>query len=253
MTYFKVTQDSKDYEQEWKDVVQQIQNWPQECRDRLLQPSHHIEAKALYVFTIARRHVCAAAQLAQANGGNWKLIFVEASSLLFPMIELVGEARKAPSGSPLGAGIQWLRDPNYLPPQNMKPPKTDQDRLNNLLTFMPERLQGPTVSDLFYLRNYYLHGVKNNSRNKAIPIADIINADLPEAIARYSEEAMREYWRQLRGDDGTHHWVERLAAADIHPLRIQGSNFEAGLIDPDIVAYLEDSSHTVFTDTPCRN
>lgn len=254
MGYFRFTPACKHYNPEWQQVIEQIQSWQPTWRDQLPRLSHPIEAKALHVFTIARRHVRATVQLAKADNGNWKSIFVEASSLLFPMIELVGEARKDSGGLALGAGIHWLRDPNYLPlAQDAAGLKIDKNRLNSLQTFMPERPQGPTVSDLFHLRNYYLHGVKS-SNDPNISIADIINADLPEAIARHAEFAMREYWQQLKLDDGARQWVSRLAVADIHPFPIQGSDyFEAGLIDPEIVTYLEGPSQTVFSGTTFRN
>jgi hypothetical protein len=57
---------------------------------------------------------------------------------------------------------------------------------------------------------------------------------------------MPKYWKQLKEDDGDQKWVERLARADIRPLKIQGSGvFEAGLIDPNIVDYLEGGSTAV--------
>jgi hypothetical protein len=162
------------------------------------------------------------------------------------MIELVGEARKdhsQPSSSnALGAGIHWLRDPNWLPPaQTKRDLRNDSRRLNTLLPYM-NRTQGPQVSDLYYLRNYYLHGAKNlDDRN--VPIADIINYELPQAITAYSEEALRAYWQQLKQDSGGHQWIGRLARADIRPFAIQGSvTFESGLIDPNIVEYLENTA-----------
>jgi hypothetical protein len=63
---------------------------------------------------------------------------------------------------------------------------------------------------------------------------------LPQAIVKRAEEVIPEYWKQLKEDDGSQEWVERLARADIRPLEINGSGvFDAGLIDPDIVDYLE--------------
>jgi len=85
-------------------------------------------------------------------------------------------------------------------------------------------------------------------RDPSVSIADLMNYELPRAIAIYSETAMREYWRQLKQDDGTHEWIARLAQADIHPFPIQGSKyFEAGLIDPEIVEYLENPPKTVIS------
>jgi len=103
----------------------------------------------------------------------------------------------------------------------------------------------PRVCDLYYLRNYYLHGLKNVT-DRSVPIADIINAELPYAIIQQSENAVHIYWEHLKQDKGTHEWINRLAQADIRPFVIQGSElFEAGLVDPDIVDYLEDFNATV--------
>jgi hypothetical protein len=172
---------------------------------------------------------------------SWKLIFVEATSLLFPIVELIGEARrdKGVSSSALGAGIQWLRDPSDLSPaQTTNDVKIDSRRLDTLVPYMSQT-QGPQVSELFFIRNYFLHGLKSH-HDPIVSIADLMNFELPRAIAIYCETAMREYWQQLKQDDGSRGWVSRLAQADIHPFPIQGSEvFEAGLVDPDIVDYLE--------------
>jgi hypothetical protein len=249
VSYFAVTPDCQHHKPGWENVVVQIYHWPPDWQARFTSPVHHIEAKALQLFTIARRYVRSADQLAQANGNRWQLIFVEATSLLFPVIELIGEARrdKRVASSALGAGIQWLRDPGYLPPaQTNNDVKVDTRRLDTLLPFMT-RAHGPQVSDLFFIRNYFLHGLKSH-RDPTVSIADLMNYELPRAIARYSEIAMRDYWQQLKQDDGTHDWVSRLAQADIHPFPIQGSNhFEAGLIDPDIIEYLENPSLSVIS------
>jgi hypothetical protein len=53
---------------------------------------------------------------------------------------------------------------------------------------------------------------------------------------------MRAYWNQLRRDDGktSNGWVSRLKNADILPFPIQGDElFEEGLVDPNIVDYIE--------------
>lgn len=238
------------YKFEWEVVVQQIVSRP-EYKVHLLgknPPSHHLEAKALYIFTVARRLICSAWKLYRANDNNWNLIFTETSTLLFPMLELVGEARKAPGTKELGAGIRWLQSMGL-------PSNTDPWLDKNLVTSLTHHMGkgAPRVCDLYFLRNYYLHGLKNvESKNIAISpreIADMANAELPKAISKQAEIAMRDYWKQLKQDDGTdpnNNWIERLAAADIHPFMIEGSGiFEAGLVDPDIVDYLEDSSWAI--------
>ena len=52
---------------------------------------------------------------------------------------------------------------------------------------------------------------------------------------------MSDYWKLLKQDNGNQgSWLDRLAQADIQPLKIQGSvDFEHGLVDLDIVDYLE--------------
>lgn len=151
MSYFIVTSDCQHHKPGWERVELQIRNWPPDWQAKLAPLGHHLEAKALQLFTIARRYVRSVDRLAQANGNRWQLIFVEATSLLFPIIELFGEARrdKSAASSALGAGIQWLRDPSYLPPaQTINDVKVDARRLNTLLPFM-NRTQGPQVNDLF--------------------------------------------------------------------------------------------------------
>ena len=73
-----------------------------------------------------------------------------------------------------------------------------------------------------------------------IPIEDIMSYELPPELASLAEMGMRAYWRQLREDDGTQEWLQRLAQADIRPLAIQGDRyFDRRLIEPGIVDYLE--------------
>jgi hypothetical protein len=263
MGYFKYTGvSSKDY-QEWNAVVGQIRAWPEDDKYRgYRQPlpvgiSHHLEAKALYVFTMARRWVRAVYLLARAtrdwveSGGNvlpdgeeWKSVFVETTSLLFPMIELVGHARlddreattaykrnEVPVVANLWAGLHWLRDPKWLPQVKNDHLKGDGRKLDRW-----------EIGHLTFLRNYFLHGSKDpgDSQGGPAPAAGIMSYELPIVLAREAEKAMPVYWGQLKQDDGTQKWVERLARADIRPFQIQGSGvFEAGLVDPDIVDYLD--------------
>ncbi len=250
MGYFKSTQDCQHYKPEWEAVVHQIASRPEYGPYELGRnpPSHHLEAKALYIFTVARRLICSAWRLCWANNNNWNLIFVETSTLLFPVLELIGEARKAPGTHQLGAGIRWLQSVNLL---SSADPGSDRSLVTSLTRHMGKG--APEVRHLYFLRNYYLHGLKNvrTGSTKVTPreIADMANAELPRAIAQQAEIAMREYWKQLKQDDGTdqnNNWIERLAAADIHPFMIEGSGiFDAGLADPNIVDYLEDSNATV--------
>jgi hypothetical protein len=245
MGYFKFTQNCQHYKSEWEAVVQQIAS-RSEYKPHLLgknPPSHHLEAKALHIFTVARRLILSAWTLYWKNGNNWSQVFVEASTLLFPMLELVGEARKAAGTKPLGVGIRWLQSVNLITNTD---PDNDYSPITSLRIYMSKGT--PQVRHLYFLRNYYLHGLKKTgTRSITISpreIADMANTELPEAISKRAEVAMREYWDQLKQDDGTdqnNNWIERLAAADIHPFMIEGSGiFEAGLVDPSIVDYLED-------------
>jgi hypothetical protein len=250
------------YQPEWEAVVGQIKDWPsdfgyRDCQRRDYQwplprqISHHLEAKALGILTMARRLVRAAYGLAHC-AEDWHLIFVEATILLFPMIELVGHARleagqvKEAYGKDevnvanLWAGARWLLDPEELPQVKDNCLKHDSDRLDVLLAHMqPERTRGPEIRELIFTRNYFLHGSKAWDGLK-VHMPDVLNYELPKAIADRAQEVMPIYWRQLRRDDGSEGWLRRLANADIRPFVIQGSGvFEEGLVDPDIVDYLE--------------
>jgi hypothetical protein len=64
-----------------------------------------------------------------------------------------------------------------------------------------------------------------------------MNYELPCAMAKQAKAGLAEYWRQL--SSGPQNWVTRLAKADIYPFGIMGSTvYEKGLIDPDIVYWL---------------
>jgi hypothetical protein len=159
------------------------------------------------------------------------------------MVELVGYARlddrqvakhhrtRDVSNVNLWAGLHWLREPNWLPVVKDNRQKADTTKL--------DRWQ---IGHLVSLRHYLLHGAKK-AKDKAgnpIPIEDILNYELPGLIVEKSRRAMSYYWEQLIQDNGSHGWLERLARADIRPLKLQGSScFEDGLVDPDIVACLE--------------
>jgi hypothetical protein len=204
--------------------------------------SQPLEAKALYVFTMARRFTRAANWL-KKRVNAWEPVFLESTVLLFPMIELIGytrvdrnEVRNAFGGKDdvsavnLWAGLRWLLDPSWLPVvQN-----TNQGKDSTLLSKWQ-------IGHLVSLRHYLLHGSKHVSfEGSPVRIEDIINYELPDFIVTRAQEALPDYWQQLRQDDGSQKWVTRLAQADIRPLKLQGSNlFEEGLVDPDIVDCLE--------------
>jgi len=243
MSYFQAASIScAHYPAEWSRVVSQIQAWGHTggiSRD-VTQP---LEAKALYVFTVARRLV-RAAQWLFAEYRRWQPIFLDATVLLFPMIELIGYARLDDAGvkthhrkedvstANLWAGLHWLRDPKWLPVVKDNRQKAETTLLGNW-----------QIGHLVTLRHYLLHGSKNatDSRGNPLPIQDIVSYQLPELITAGAQAAMSAYWQQLRQDDGSAQWVSRLAGSDIRPLPIQGSAiFEEGLVDPDIVIWLED-------------
>lgn len=160
--------------------------------------------------------------------------------ILFPMIELVGHARVGTNGNNLGAGIEWLLDPSSSPSGMSKTELIrDQRIIRSLEPFMQVHQQGPQVRDLFFIRNYFFHGLKSH-RDPYVSMANILNFRLPQAIAKQAEIGIKIYWGQLKKDDGSQGWVVRLAHADIGPVVIQGSElFDFGLIDPDIVYDLE--------------
>lgn len=246
MSYFKLTSlNCAHYPQEWGHVLNHIKGWNSSysISKDISQP---LEAKALYVFTVARRLACAAYLLGERSNG-WKLIFLEATVLLFPMIELIGYSRidhnqvrntfdpkkkknDDVSMVNLWAGLHWLRDPSWLPQVR------DQNQRDDS-TLLSEWQIGHLVS----LRHYLLHGSKQVSyKGSPVPIDDIINYKLPKFIVTRGQQTLPNYWKQLRQDDGNQKWLERLAQADILPLKIQGSGiYEEGLVAPDIIDWLE--------------
>lgn len=241
MSYFKaIGFGCAHYPQEWSRVLSQIQGWSSSCSisKDISQP---LEAKALYVFTMARRLTRAANWLNERING-WKPVFLEATVLLFPMIELIGYSRvddnevknvfsKSPvSAVNLWAGLHWLLDPSQLPTVQNQNQRADSTLLSKW-----------KIGELVSLRHYLLHGYKQVSyMGSMVPIDDIINYELPEYVVTRAKEALPDYWRQIKQDNGGQSWVERLAQADIRPLKLQGSNlYEEGLVDSDIVDRLE--------------
>ena len=116
MAYFTYTEDSLHYPGEWQNLLNYIKNeWPSDDAAHLGDLSHHIEVKALFVLTMSR-HLIDKAKILATKSGGWKPVFVEASILLFPMIELIGEARLGSNqDNRLGGGIDWLIDPFSFP------------------------------------------------------------------------------------------------------------------------------------------
>ena len=102
---------------------------------------------------------------------------------------------------------------------------------------------GPKVKELYHLRNYFIHGIKNQPR-KDFDIGAVqtcMNYELPCAIVEQSKAGLAVYWEKLRSSDGNtpRGWVTRLAEADIYPFGILGSpRYKKGLIDPDIVDWI---------------
>lgn len=249
MAYFSYTEDSQYYLDEWQELLDYIQtDWPPGDAAHLGDLVHHIEAKALYVFTMSR-HLIESAEKLPVND-NWSRIFIEATILLFPMIELVGEARLGKAQDPkswrrLASGIDWLADPTIFPTRpngSRNTLSTDAHRVSTLGSNMPTLPIGPRVQELYHLRNYLMHGLKNHLHRSAFDIGAVqssMNYELPSAMIAQAKVGLATYWSQLRNDDGADGWVTRLAEANIYPFRIMGSGiYEKGLIDPDIVYWL---------------
>jgi hypothetical protein len=240
MAYFTHIEDCSCYPGEWEDLLKYIKTkWPKNYSADLGQLEHHIEAKALYVFTMSRHLIEATESL--PGDGNWKPVFVEASLLLFPMLELVGQARLGDEkGELLGSGIDWLLDPLEFPKCRMaKDLKADEDRVRTLGKYMTTLPEGPRIREIFHIRNYFTHGLKNqHDRDFDIgAVQTSMNYELPYATAQQAKAGLAVYWRQL--SNGPQSWVTRLAKADIYPFGIMSSTvYEKGLIDPNIVYWL---------------
>ena len=243
MSYFQSTTLKCNHYTEWDEVLDQIRGWGNSysVSKEISQP---LEAKALYMFTVARRLMRTAHSLVKPPD-NWKPVFIEGTILLFPMLELVGHARldatnvrgqygkNDVSTVDLWAGLHWIDNVDCVPQVNDKHQKTD-----------PAQLGRWQIGHLVSLRHFLLHGSKNvvatDKASRPIPIEDIINFEFPGFIIEKAQPAMMNYWRQLKQDAGTQSWLQRLAQADIRPLKIEGSGvFEKGLVDPDIVDCLE--------------
>ena len=242
MGYFQTTTiNCVHYPKEWDDVLHQIKGWNTNY-SIAKQISLGIEAKALYIFTVARR-ITRAVLILEQRDKTWKTIFLEASLLIFPMIELIGYSRiddrqvlsqyhkDEISNVNLWAGLHWLENPNWLPNVIDKNQKSD-----NTILYKWQ------IGHLVYLRHYLLHGSKN-AKDKSgiiIPIQDIISFEFPMLVVEHIQKEMLAYWNELIQDDGTKEWISRLSRADIRPLQIQGSGyFEKGLVDIDIVEVLD--------------
>jgi hypothetical protein len=246
MAYFRIDIPCQHFQDSWQELINHVNTqWSQSERNQLSDLEFSLEAKSLSIFSLSRRWANSAAVLAQniatGSGERWDLVFVEALTLLFPMIELIGSARlgsfpvNQTSWHRLIAGLEWLREPSAFPSGNGKNEmRADTTRMARLGEQMKiHSPEGPLLNDLFEIRNYFLHGTRDGGVNH---IPDLLNYELPMAIANVCQEAMQLYWSQLRLDDGTHGWLENLSRARIHPFVIQGSGiFDCGLLDPDIV------------------
>lgn len=249
MAYFTYPMASDYYAHEWSDLQNYIKtDWPPKQAAHLGDLQHHLEAKALCIISMATRLMRAATQLSKPKG--WKLIFIEATTLLFPMIELIGAARlgNAPNDRdwrPLACGIDWLLDPEFLATKDRQPfPGDDTMRVSTLGTHMNSLPGGPTVQELYHLRNYLVHGLKR-IRPSSFSIESLqlsMSYELPQAIIAQAENGLKIYWRQLSNSDRNENpdWIIRLAEADIYPFCIKGSGlFEKGVIEPEIVYSLQ--------------
>ena len=213
MSYFQQDLQCKPVHSEWSDLVEFIRHeWKPKHRNILNHLEFPIDVKALSVFSIARRLIMSAEELGE---NQWPKKFIGTMMILFPMIELVGHARVGPASgydqteTNLGAGIEFLLDPETTPrPLSQKSLKTDYRRLDKLVQYMDHHKEGPRVSDLFFIRNYFLHGVKSH-KDKNSSMEDMMNFELPKAIVPRAEYCLKIYWKQLKQDDGKKGWVKR--------------------------------------------
>jgi hypothetical protein len=249
--YFTITPSCQHYPDEWEALLNYIKSaWTSNNAAHLGDLVHQIEAKSLYVFTLSR-HLIESAESLPVNG-NWRPVFVEASILLFPMLELVGEARMGnkthtSSWRRLASGIDWLIDPLVFPTRSIGTSNSfsaDVSRINTLGRYMQTLPSGPKVRELYHLRNYFTHGLKNQGdpRFDIGAVQTCMNYELPQAVIQQAKSGLAIYWKQLRNEDrsGSIEWVTRLAEADIYPFGIIGSDiYDKGLIDPDIIYWID--------------
>lgn len=256
MGYFQNPKNDIDLEreQDWTEVLDQIQNWSIQYRKKLSDISHPLEAKALYMFTMSRRLVRSVHKIGGDEINNWPSVYVETYVLLFPMLELIGKAVHSSKSQSyeerLAAGLYWLNEPDRLPDRVYDPPKSksnntpqnDSELLDNL-PHIDANINKPSISDLIKIRNYLLHGVSGQTGETWA-----MNYQHPRSMAIQAEIAMREYWKQLTQDSGNSGgWIDRLAQAQIEPFPIPGSvSYEKCLIDHDIVEYLTDRNQSCF-------
>jgi hypothetical protein len=256
MPYFSFSENCHHYPGEWESLLEHIKrDWPAETSAHLGDLSHQIEAKALHVITVVRHLIESAESLANSNNGRWEPVFLEAAILLFPVIDLLGEAMLGTQPDEynwrrLASGINWLMAPLSLPSLQNGPANTLNSNTTRVVTlgaFMTTLPSGPTVSELFHFRNYLLHGIKNqSSRHFNIgAVQTSMNFEIPNAIVQQVKSGIKDYWNLLKSQNGSNpdNWVTRLAQANIHPLAIAGSGiYEKGMIDPDIVYWLSNKS-----------
>jgi hypothetical protein len=99
---------------------------------------------------------------------------------------------------------------------------------------------GPEVRELYHLRNYFIHGLRNSDDTHFDigSVQSFMNYELPFAVIKQAKLGLAIYWNQLRNLDrhGSTEWIIRLSEADIYPFGILGSEiYDKGLIDPTII------------------
>jgi hypothetical protein len=146
----------------------------------------------------------------------------------------------------LASGIDWLINPMDFPTRSSGTRDSfskDDSRVNTLGKYMQTLPSGPKVRELSHLRNYFMHGLKNQG-DPSFDIGAVqtcMNYELPYAAIQQAKSGLAIYWKQLRNEDrcGSAEWVTRLAEADIYPFGIIGSDiYDKGLIDPDIIYWI---------------